>query len=186
MEEISRRQFLKGTGATAGALMLPPAMPGGQEVPAFPLHKRVGESRTICPYCSCGCGLLIATDSSGHILNSEGDPDHPNNRGALDPKSISVRQLSTSPHRQNKVLHRAPGASAWEEMAWEQAIPLVARKIKDTRDATFQSTDNGATVNRTNGLGFIGGAANNDEDCYIATKLARALGIVYLEHQARI
>jgi formate dehydrogenase major subunit len=72
-------------------------------------------------------------------------------------------------------------------MTWEQAIPLVARKIKDTRDATFQTTDgNGVTVNRTNGIAFIGGAANNDEDCYIGVKLARALGLVYVEHQARI
>jgi formate dehydrogenase major subunit len=187
MHIISRRQFLKGSGVSAGAVLLPPAMPGPQESPTFPLHKRVGESRTVCPYCSCGCGLLIATDNSGHVLNSEGDPDHPNNRGALDPKSISVRQLSTSPHRQSKVLHRAPGASAWEEMTWEQAIPLVARKIKDTRDASFQTTDEtGVTVNRTTGLAYIGGAANNDEDCYIAAKLGRALGIVYLEHQARI
>jgi formate dehydrogenase major subunit len=162
-------------------------MAGRQEIPVFALHKRVGESRTICPYCSCGCGLLIATDSSGHVLNSEGDPDHPNNRGALDPKSISVRQLSTSPHRQSKVLHRAPGASAWEEMTWEQAIPLVARKIKDTRDATFETADeSGVTVNRTTGVALIGGSANNDEDCYIATKLARALGVVYQETQARI
>jgi len=72
-------------------------------------------------------------------------------------------------------------------MSWEDAIPLVARKVKDTRDATFQTTDeNGVTVNRTNGVAFIGGAANNDEDCYIAVKLARALGLVYVEHQARI
>jgi formate dehydrogenase major subunit len=72
-------------------------------------------------------------------------------------------------------------------MTWEEIIPLVARRVKDTRDATFQTTDeNGVTVNRTNGVAFIGGAANNDEDCYIAVKLARALGMVYVEHQARI
>jgi formate dehydrogenase major subunit len=72
-------------------------------------------------------------------------------------------------------------------MTWEEIIPLVARRVKDTRDATFQTTDeNGVTVNRTNGIAFIGGAANNDEDCYIAVKLARALGMVYVEHQARI
>jgi formate dehydrogenase major subunit len=32
----------------------------------------------------------------------------------------------------------------------------------------------------------LGGAANNNEEGYLASKLARALGIVYLEHQARI
>ena len=187
MRRISRRQFLMGSGASAGALLLPPIVPGYQQVPPFPLHKRVGEGRTICPYCSCGCGLLIATDEKGDIINSEGDPEHPNNRGALDPKSISVRQLSTSPHRLDKVRHRAPGASEWRDITWEEAIPLGARRIKDTRDATFQTTDeNGVTVNRTNGIAFIGGAANNDEDCYIAVKLARALGLVYIEHQARI
>jgi len=130
--------------------------------------------------------LLIATDSEGHIINSEGDPEHPNNRGALDPKSIAVRQLSTSPHRLSKVLHRAPGAAEWEEMTWGEAIPLIARKFKDTRDANFETTENGVTVNRTPGIAFIGGAANNDEDCYIGIKLARALGLVYIEHQARI
>jgi len=72
-------------------------------------------------------------------------------------------------------------------MTWEEAIPLIARKMKDTRDATFETTDeNGVTVNRTPGIAFIGGAANNDEDCYIGVKLARALGLVYIEHQARI
>lgn len=187
MHNVTRRQFLKGSGASAGALLVPPLMPGFQEIPIFPLHKKVGESRTICPYCSCGCGLLIATDEKGHILNSEGDPDHPNNRGALDPKSISVRQLSTSPHRLRKVLHRSPGAREWEETTWEAAIPLIARRIKDTRDASFETTDDkGVTVNRTPAIAFVGGAANNDEDCYIAVKLARALGLVYVEHQARI
>ena len=32
----------------------------------------------------------------------------------------------------------------------------------------------------------MGGAANSSEDCYLSSKLARGLGVVYLEHQARI
>ena len=32
----------------------------------------------------------------------------------------------------------------------------------------------------------MGGAANNNEECYLATKLSRALGTVYIEHQARV
>jgi formate dehydrogenase major subunit len=42
------------------------------------------------------------------------------------------------------------------------------------------------TVNRTQAIAFLGGAANNDEECYLAVKLARALGLVNIEHQARI
>jgi len=188
---ISRRDFLKLSGATAGGLLLPAgfaktATAAGTEL-VFPLHKPVKEAATICPYCSCGCGLLIATGPDGHIINAEGDPDNPQNRGALDPKSISVRQLSTSPLRLKKPLYRAPGSAKFEEKSWDWMITEVAKRIKATRDATFQKTNaTGVTVNRTSGLAFLGGAANNDEECYLASKLARALGIVYLEHQARI
>jgi formate dehydrogenase major subunit len=42
------------------------------------------------------------------------------------------------------------------------------------------------TVNRTEALASIGGAALNNEECYLIAKLTRSLGIVYLEHQARL
>ena len=131
--------------------------------------------------------MLIATGPDGHIINSEGDPDNPVNRGALDPKSVAVRQLSQSPLRLKKPLYRAPGSDKFEEKDWEWTIAEVAKRIKTTRDATFQKTnDKGVTVNRNTGIAFMGGAANNNEECYLATKLSRALGTVYLEHQARV
>lgn len=185
--ELSRRDFLKLTGAAAGGLILPRGLPIATLAADFPLHKRIGEAATICPYCSCGCGLLIATGTDGHIINAEGDPENPQNRGALDPKSISVRELSTSPLRLKKPLYRAPGTEAFEEVEWDWAINKVAKRINSTRDATFEMVNaDGVTVNRTPGIAFLGGAANNDEECYLAVKLARALGIVNIEHQARI
>ena len=186
MIKVTRRQFLKLTGATAGGMLLPAGL-ALADVQSFPMHKPIGEKHTICPYCSCGCGLLIANDTKGHILNSEGDPDNINNRGALDPKSISVRQVSQSEHRLKKPLYRSPGSDHFEEVEWSWAVAEVAKRIKSTRDATFEKTNSaGVTVNRTPGIAFIGGAANNDEECYLAIKLARALGLVYVEHQARI
>ena len=185
---ITRRKFLQYSGLTAGSILLPSGMAASSEkIKAFPLHKPIREAATICPYCSCGCGLLIATGPDGHIINSEGDPDNPVNRGALDPKSVSVRQLSQSPLRLRKPLYRAPGSDKFEEKDWEWTIAEVAKRIKTTRDATFQKTnDKGVTVNRTMGIAFMGGAANNSEECYLASKLSRALGLVYLEHQARV
>ena len=186
--EVTRRSFLKFSGATAGSVLLPTGFAQASEkVQHFPLHKQVKEAATICPYCSCGCGLVIATGTNGHIVNCEGDPDNPQNRGALDPKSISVRELSQSDLRLKKPLYRAPGSSSFEEKSWDWIIDEISKRIKTTRDATFQRVnDKGVTVNRTTDIAFLGGAANNDEECYLATKLMRALGLVYLEHQARI
>lgn len=185
---LSRRGFLKLAGATTGGMLLPSGFSAAAaERRLFPLHKPIGENHTICPYCSVGCGLLIATDEAGHISNVEGDPDHVTNRGALDPKSISVKQLSSSPNRLSKVLYRAPYSTQWEEKDWDWAVTQIADRVKTTRDATFTvKDDNGVTVNRTEASAFMGGAANNDEDCYLASKLMRALGLVRVEHQARI
>lgn len=186
--EVTRRNFLKGSGLTAGSILLPSGYAAAAAAAkTFPLHKPIKEAATICPYCSCGCGLLIATGPDGHIINAEGDPDNPQNRGALDPKSVSVRELSNSPLRLKKPLYRAPGSDKFEEKDWQWVITEVAKRVKTTRDATFQKkNDKGVTVNRTSAIAFLGGAANNNEECYLASKLTRALGIVYLEHQARI
>jgi formate dehydrogenase major subunit len=189
--DLSRREFLKLSGATAGGVFLPAsfaatalAAEGGVW---FSMHKPIGEASTICPYCSCGCGLLIATGPDGHIINVQGDPDAINNRGALDPKSISVRDMSQSTRRLGKPLYRAPNSTKFEEVEWAWAIEQVAKRIKETRDASFEKTNaDGVTVNRTQAIAFLGGAANSDEECYLAVKLARALGLVNIEHQARI
>jgi formate dehydrogenase major subunit len=187
--DLSRREFIKLSGASVGGLFLPASFVAAAAASEalFPLHKPIGEASTVCPYCSCGCGLLIATGPDGHIVNSEGDPDGINNRGALDPKSISVRSMSQSERRLRKPLYRAPGSDQFEEKEWEWVIDEVAKRIKTVRDASFEQTnEDGVTVNRTQQIAFLGGAANNDEEGYLASKLARALGIVNLEHQARI
>jgi len=190
MAKLSRRHFLMLCAATNAGLLLPTGSARAEGVGDFPLHKKIGEGLTICPYCSCGCGLVIATDESGHITNAEGDPDHIVNRGALDPKSISVPQLSNSPLRLKNVMYRAPNSDQWEAKSWEWATATIAERIKKTRDESFVTTlkvdGKDVTVNRAEGLGWIGGAANNTEDCYLSVKLARALGGVYIEHQARI
>jgi formate dehydrogenase major subunit len=189
---VSRRDFLKlsAAGTGGGSLLLAAGLGPAEGAGEVKLHKKIGEAYTICPYCSCGCGIVVATNEEGHIVNIEGDPDHPTNRGALDPKSVSIPQMSTSPLRLSTVMYRAPNSDRWEVKTWEWATNQIAKRIKQTRDDTFVSTvkveDKDVTVNRTEGLAWLGGAANNSEECYLATKFCRALGVVYLENQARI
>ena len=98
------------------------------------------------------CGFIVDAEN-GKVVNIEGDPDHPINRGAACAKGASMRQLSAdNPWRLSKVLYRAPGAADWEEKSWDWALDQIARKIKDTRDANFIERESGKLVNRTEAM----------------------------------
>ena len=189
--ELSRRDFLKASGAGIGGVFLLGALNGDIALAAplkhLPLKKKLGEKTTICPYDGSGCGFLVASEN-GKVVNIEGDPEHPVNRGCACAKGASMRQLSAdNPWRLSKVLYRAPGASDWEEKSWDWALDSIARRMKDTRDAAFIETDSqGNVVNRTEAIACLGGSALDNEECYLLVKLARAMGLVYIEHHARI
>ncbi len=189
--EISRREFLKASGVGAGGiLLLKPLNPDvvlARPAKVSPLQKRIGEKTTICPYDATGCGFIIAADN-GKVVNIEGDPDHPINRGAACAKGASLRQLSAdNPRRLSKVLYRAPGGTEWQDKSWDWALDRIASRIKETRDANWRERDDeGYRVNRTEAIASVGGAALDNEECYLLVKMLRSLGLVYIEHQARI
>jgi len=187
--ELSRREFLKASGVGVGGIFLFKALDPKvalAKTKLLPLKKKIGEKSTICPYDASGCGFLVAAEN-GKVVNIEGDPDHPINRGAACAKGASMRQLSAdNPWRLSKVLYRRPGGTDWEEKSWDWAIEEVAKRIKKTRDADFIETDNGMLVNRCETVANLGGSALDNEECYLLSKLTRALGVVYLEHHARI
>jgi len=189
--KINRRAFLKLTASTAGALLLPSDLALAQEGDVFPLHKMVGETPTICCFCGVGCGAIVGAEG-GRVVNLEGDPDHPINQGSLCSKGMALAQLNAvdgriNPRRLQTVKYRAPGSDRWEEKSWEWALETIARRIKDTRDQYFIVRDSeGRLVNRLEAIASLGGAALDNEECSILSKAMRALGLVYLEHQARI
>jgi formate dehydrogenase major subunit len=189
--ELSRRDFLKFSGTGVGALLLFRGLGArgspGAAAGAIPLKKQIGEKTTICPYDASGCGFIVATETD-KVVNIEGDPEHPINNGAGCAKGQSIRQLDAqNPMRLSKVLYRAPGGTAWQEQTWDWAIDQITRRIKDARDGSFIVTDSaGNLVNRTEAIANLGGSALDNEECYLLAKLMRALGIVYLEHHARI
>ena len=190
--ELSRRDFLKASGAGIGGIFLLSTLSDGVAVASpikrIPLKKRLNETSTICRDDASRCGFLVDTSPDGKVLNIEGDPDHPINRGAACAKGASMRQLSAdNPWRLSKVLYRRPGGADWEPVDWNWALDTIARRIKDTRDASFTEKDNeGNVVNRTEAIANLGGSALDNEECYLLAKLTRALGLVYIEHHARI
>ncbi len=147
--------------------------------------KKVVQS--ICPYCAVGCGQLVYVDEQEKILDIEGDPDSPISGGTLCPKGSATFQLVTGSQRLSQVLHRKPYSTEWETMPLEEAMELVAQRIKATRDAHWEDTDpNGNPVDRTLAIAHLGGATLDNEENYLLKKLYTALGIVQVENQARI
>jgi anaerobic selenocysteine-containing dehydrogenase len=191
--KLSRRDFLKLSGATTGSLLLPTGAVLAAKGKTFPLHKPIGETPTICCFCGVGCGAIVASapdpDGKLRVVNIEGDPDHPINQGTLCSKGQALAQinLDVGKKRLTKPLYRAPGSLEWEEKSWEWTIEEIAKRIKATRDKYFMVRDDeGRTVNRLEAIASLGGAALDNEECSLITKLMRSLGLVYIEHQARI
>ncbi len=207
-EGISRRQFLKlSSGAMSGVAAAEMAGFGFDAAPvraratASPI-KQGKEVPGVCPYCAVGCGQIVWV-REGKIVNIEGHPDSPINRGTLCPKGAATYQLAVNPNRVTRVWYRAPGAKDWDKTkTLDWAMEQIAQRVKATRDATFRETaerdldgnplrdskGNPTTkrVNHTLAIGSLGGATMDNEWNYLQCKLMRGLGVVFIENQARI
>ncbi len=185
--EISRRNFLKVSGGAVAASTVGLELTAPREAAARALPIAGAKAtNTICPYCAVGCGIVVHT-KDGKILNTEGDSDHPINEGTICSKGAALYQMVNKPMRLTKPRYRKPGATAWEEVEWEWALDEIAKRIKEARDKTFvRFNAEGQQVNRTDGLAHVGSAALDNEECYLLQKWLRSLGLIYIEHQARI
>jgi formate dehydrogenase major subunit len=192
---INRREFIQISGAAAAGLALSScAGKGGIFAPARDQAKTLQiqdakETTTICPYCAVGCGAIVHTAKTGkkRAINIEGDPGHVINHGSLCSKGASLRQLCENGERITQPMYRAPYAKEWKKVDWDWALTKIAQKVKATRDATFKVRNaKGQVVNRTMGIASVGSAALDNEECWTYQALMRAIGLVYIEHQARI
>lgn len=190
--ELTRRRFLQLSGAASvGA-----AFGGlGFDIRPITAHAQgfklesARESKTICPYCSVGCGAIVHTrlDGDRRTLSIEGDPDHVINRGTLCSKGSGLHQFVENEHRLTRPMYRAPYSNKWEPVSWEWALDQIADRIKKTRDAGFiHRNDAGDVANRVTNIASMGSAALDNEECWLLQTLLRALGLVYIEHQARL
>jgi formate dehydrogenase major subunit len=94
--------------------------------------------------------------------------------------------VTNNPRRLRQPKVRVPGSSRFETCSWEWAFRRIAERVKATRDASFQEKSEARTVNRTEAIACLGGAALDNEECYLLVKAMRMLGLTYIEHQARI
>lgn len=190
--DVNRREFMQLTGAAAAAASVSGL---GFSLAPVKAHAQMlklnyaKETRTICCYCAVGCGAIVHTSKKGdgRVINIEGDPEHVINRGSLCSKGASLSQLVENDQRVTEPLYRAPYSNEWKQVSWDWALSQIAERVQKTRDAGFEKKNKkGQVVNRTTAIASVGSAALDNEECWIYQALMRSLGLVYIEHQARI
>jgi formate dehydrogenase major subunit len=196
MTDLTRREFLKITGATLAGSSL--ALMGFSptvaiaEVREFKL-LRTTETRNTCPYCAVACGVVMyslgdgAKNAKAAIIHIEGDPDHPVNRGTLCPKGAGLLDFVHSPSRLLQPEYRAPGSDKWQPISWDDALGRIAKLMKQDRDANFVAkTPEGLTVNRWTSIAMLAASASSNEVGYLTHKVMRSLGTLAFDNQARV
>jgi len=190
--KLNRRDFIKISGTTIAGVAV-----SGLGFDLKPIKSHAGmlktqyarETTTICCYCAVGCGAIVHTSrrQDGRVINIEGDPDHVINQGALCSKGSAIKQLTENENRLTEPLYRKPYSDKWQTVSWDWAFEKIASRVKQTRDLNFETKNaKGQTVNRTTRIASVGSAAMDNEECWIYQALMRSLGLVYIEHQARI
>jgi predicted molibdopterin-dependent oxidoreductase YjgC len=128
------------------------------------------EVSTICPYCGVGCGLVLGA-RRGVVVSSRGDHDNPVNKGVLCVKGRfgSIEYVNHS-DRLTTPLVRTDGEL--RPTSWDEALDLVARRLKETPASAF---------------GALASAKVPNEDNYLMQKFARAvMGTNTIDHCARL
>jgi len=194
--KLTRRQFFKvcasGMGGSSVAALGFAPTAALAEVREFKL-LRTTETRNTCPYCSVGCGIIMyslgdkAKNVTSSIIHSEGDPDHPVNRGTLCPKGAGLLDFVHSANRLKYPEVREPGSNEWKRVSWDDALDRIAKLMKADRDANFKATnDAGQIVNRWTSTGMLAASASSNETGYLTHKVMRGLGMLVFDNQARV
>ena len=125
------------------------------------------ETRSTCPYCGTGCGVIIESDGA-RITGVRGDPAHPANHGRLCTKG-STLHLTASPAlaRQTRLLQpalRTTRGAAPRDISWDAALDLAAGRL--------------ASIVQEHGPDAVGLYVSGQlltEDYYVFNKLAKGL-----------
>lgn len=194
--DMHRRQFFRvsAAGLVGSSLVAMGFSPTAAlaETRAFKLASAT-MAHSICPYCSVSCGMLIyklgdkSKNATEHVIHVEGDPDNPVSRGSLCPKGAGVMDMINSPARIKYPSVREAGSKEWKRISWDEALTRVAKHMKADRDANFETKNAAGTiVNRWLSTGFLICSSSSNESSYLTVKVARGLGMVGIDTQARV
>ncbi len=196
---MDRRNFLKVVGAASLSslvigdltkLVAAKVSVAGATSEKWEKYQVGQKTPSICPYCAGGCGLTITT-LGGELVEAEGDPIHPINRGSLCskpaalPQYITERRLLYPMKRTNpkKGKDEDPG---WVRITWDEAYATIARKVKDALSSyPYKNNGNYFYDGKNNPISWLGSSYWNNEECYLGRKLISLLGSNNVEHQAR-
>ncbi|RXF78437.1 hypothetical protein EKK70_01065 [Desulfovibrio sp. DS-1] len=185
----TRRSFLKLMSVSAVGLSLGQLGFDLAEAQAYASKLKIEGAKevgSVCPFCSVCC-QIIAYVRNGKLVSTEGDPDFPVNEGALCAKGAALFSMYTNPHRLTKPLYRAPHSDKWVEKDWDWTLNQIARRVKDARDKDMVlKNEKGQTVNRVDSLFMMGTSHASNEECAVIHQAIRSLGMVQMDHQARV
>jgi assimilatory nitrate reductase catalytic subunit len=133
----------------------------------------VKQTKSTCPYCGVGCGVVIESDGA-QITGVRGDPDHPANFGRLCTKGQNLHLTATAPIALHARL-RVPTLHG-REVGWDAALETAADTF--ARIAQEHGPD---------ALGFYISGQLLTEDYYVFNKLAKGvLGTNNIDTNSRL
>ncbi len=127
------------------------------------------ETRSTCPYCGVGCGVILSPDGSGG-LTVRGDPDHPANRGRLCSKGSALAETVGLEGRQLRPLVDG------QDSDWDSALDLVADRFQQT-----------IAEHGPDSVAFYVSGQLLTEDYYVANKLMKGyIGSANIDTNSRL
>ncbi|MBB3978248.1 assimilatory nitrate reductase catalytic subunit [Rhizobium azooxidifex] len=127
------------------------------------------ETKTTCPYCGVGCGVIARVDDDGTV-SVKGDPDHPANLGRLCSKGSA---LAETLDLDGRLLHPEIGG---QKAGWNEALDLVAGRFADAIAAHGPES-----------VAFYVSGQLLTEDYYVANKLMKGfIGSANIDTNSRL
>jgi anaerobic selenocysteine-containing dehydrogenase len=85
-----------------------------------------------CPLCEATCGVAITIEGD-RVLSVRGDEADPFSRGYICPKAAALADLHHDPDRLRRPVAR--DGAGWRELGWDEALDLVAERLRDVQRA---------------------------------------------------